>query len=53
MQNVLLRYNQGDNTDENWSRAASDLQSAIVGGGTEIVLRSRSGRGDRNHIIIK
>ncbi|KAI9871508.1 MAG: Histidine kinase [Pleopsidium flavum] len=38
IQNVLLRYNQGDNTDANWSRAASDLQSAIAGGGTSALL---------------
>ena len=35
---MLLRYNQGNNTNENWSRAAADLQSAIAGGGTSALL---------------
>jgi len=38
VQNVLLRYNQGDNSNPNWSRAAADLQTAIAGGGTSALL---------------
>ena len=38
VQNVLLLYNQGNNTKENWSRAAVDLQTAIAGGGTSALL---------------
>ena len=32
LQSALQRYNQGNNTDANWVRAASDLQSALSGG---------------------
>ena len=32
LQSALQRYNQGNNTNANWVRAASDLQSALSGG---------------------
>ena len=32
LQSALQRYNQGNNTDANWVRATSDLQSALTGG---------------------
>ena len=32
LQSALERYNQGNNTDANWVRATSDLQSALSGG---------------------
>ena len=51
VQNTLLRYNQGNNTDANWSRAAADLQTAIAGGGRsalllQVILFSKNGTGD-------
>ena len=33
IQNALQRYNQGNNTDANWVRSVSDLQSGLGGGG--------------------
>ncbi|KAL8713385.1 MAG: hypothetical protein Q9220_002584 [cf. Caloplaca sp. 1 TL-2023] len=38
VQNALQRYNTGNNTDANWSRAVSDLQSAITGRGSAAML---------------
>ena len=38
LQSALQRYNSGNNTDANWSRAASDLQSALLGGGSSDLL---------------
>lgn len=48
-----MRYNQGDNTKDNWSRAAADLQTAIAGGGTsalllQTILFSKNGSGTGN-----
>lgn len=34
IQNSLQRYNNGNNTVENWVRAQSDLLTALTGGGT-------------------
>jgi len=50
VQNVLLLYNEGNNTQENWSRAAADLQTAIGGGPTsalllQVILFSKNGTG--------
>ena len=38
IQNSLRRYNQGNNTRENWINANSDLQTALVGGGSSQAL---------------
>lgn len=38
VQNALQRYNAGNNTDANWSRASSDLQSALTGRGSASML---------------
>ena len=37
LQNALQRYNQGNNTDANWARAATDLQNAMAGAATTLV----------------
>lgn len=58
VQNVLLQYNQGNNTVDNWSRAATDLQSAIAGGGTSALLlqaiifpKNGTGMGDPHGLL--
>ncbi|KAL8836698.1 MAG: hypothetical protein Q9170_002830 [Blastenia crenularia] len=38
VQNALQRYNQGNNTDANWPRAETDLQSALSGRGSASML---------------
>lgn len=38
LQSALQRYNSGNNTDANWVRAASDMQSALSGGGSSNML---------------
>ena len=38
IQNSLRRYNQGNNTRENWINAQNDLQTALVGGGSSQAL---------------
>lgn len=38
VQNALQRYNQGNNTDANWARANTDLQSALSGRGSASML---------------
>ena len=38
LQSALQRYNSGNNTDANWVRAASDMQSALSGGGSSDML---------------
>ncbi|KAL8629458.1 hypothetical protein Q9189_004849 [Teloschistes chrysophthalmus] len=38
VQNALQRYNNGNNTDENWARAIMDLQSALSGPGSASML---------------
>lgn len=38
VQNSLQRYNQGNNTNENWVRANADLQSALTGHGIASIL---------------
>lgn len=38
LQSALQRYNLGNNTDANWVRAASDMQSALSGGGSSNML---------------
>ena len=38
IQNSLQRYNQGNNTDANWIRSISDLQSGLGGGGGRATL---------------
>ena len=38
IQNALQRYNQGNNTDANWVRSITDLQSALAGGGASAML---------------
>lgn len=38
LQTALQRYNSGNNTDANWVRAASDMQSALSGGGSSDML---------------
>ena len=51
LQTALQRYNSGNNTDANWVRAASDMQSALSGGGSsdtllEAQVFSKNGTGD-------
>ena len=38
IQTALQRYNQGNNTDANWVRATADLQSALSGRGSALLL---------------
>ena len=38
LQTALQRYNSGNNTDANWVRAESDLESALAGGGSSDML---------------
>ena len=38
LQNALQRYDQGNNTDANWARAAEDLQSSLGGAGASAML---------------
>ena len=38
VQNAMQRYDNGNNTDENWTRPIMDLQSAISGVGTSALL---------------
>ena len=50
LQSALQRYNSGNNTDANWVRAATDLQSALAGSGTsdtllEAIVVSKNGTG--------
>ena len=51
LQTALQRYNSGNNTDANWVRASSDMQSALSGGGSSDMLLeaqvfSKNGTGD-------
>ncbi|KAL9125721.1 MAG: hypothetical protein Q9217_005123 [Psora testacea] len=42
VQNALQRYHQGNDTDSNWIRAVSDLQSALgVGGASAMLLQAQ------------
>ena len=38
LQTALERYNEGNNTDANWVRAASDMESALSGAGSSDML---------------
>ena len=58
LQNALQRYNQGNNTDANWSRAASDLSNTMQGSGDSAMLlqaqvfsKNGSGIGGRYGIL--
>ena len=41
LQNALQRFNAGNNTDENWSRAAQDLQNAMGGTASSAILQAQ------------
>ncbi|KAK4697418.1 osomolarity two-component system, sensor histidine kinase SLN1, partial [Lecanoromycetidae sp. Uapishka_2] len=50
LQTALQRYNEGNNTDANWVRAETDMQSALSGGGSadmllEAMVISKNGSG--------
>ncbi len=52
LQTALQRYNSGNNTDANWGRAATDMQSALSGGSsadmllvTQVISKNGTGSG--------